>query len=230
MTESWKKETAMLIDLEWTRKYVDRQDNASWLTNWETDGNSLVVTWEFPDEIIAGGMEKTHRWLIGERVGNGIYFTGANFHNDVRTYTDWEEEINTPDRQSYRTWSEYDDKLKANGFDHDDRWEELRQKANMDSVKFNPTYGHADNLKQILKKGRYFTKCDLPYVLSLRVLTPQNNPGWRWHKNGMYYGTKWKDCRGEHLGDTPQIDFIIQFNFVLLKKKSDENSGKFRFP
>jgi len=78
-------------------------------------------------------------------------------------------------------------------------------------------YGVADNMEQVLEKYKPYV--DDPghcFCFTFCELTREENPGWRWHKNGTYIGVREPQC--EHLGDEPDIDSVITFHVYRVKR------------
>lgn len=70
-------------------------------------------------------------------------------------------------------------------------------------------YGSADTIRQVLDTYPDLETSPRQYLLTYQILTPQDNPGWRWCKNGPYLGTG--NPQHEHLGDETTIDQILSW-------------------
>jgi hypothetical protein len=204
----------MLIDLEWklqTKAFSSLSND--YLKEFNTDNGGLIVAYHYPEEFCKfGDGIQFRRFRIAKRILKGIYCTGSNFHNEITNYTDFKSGFGNFNKRQ----KDLNDllKLDVNSQQH----EIARQKFLLELRKIPTEYGTADSLKQIYKYGKYFIKSEDPYVLSLSLLTQEDNGGFRWHKNGPYIG-KHKNL-GEYFSDTPEIDNIIQFHFHELEKKT----------
>lgn len=50
------------------------------------------------------------------------------------------------------------------------------------------------------------------FCVAFTTITPQDNPDWRWHKWGEYYGNQNPQC--EHIGDEPEIKSVVVFQVL----------------
>lgn len=91
---------------------------------------------------------------------------------------------------------------------------DLRLKAMRDALDagsdLKMKYGVADNIQQVLDNFPELVTSERLYVVEYCVLTPKDNPGWRWHKNGTYYGKQKSSY--EHLGEETEVTEIISFH------------------
>lgn len=90
------------------------------------------------------------------------------------------------------------------------------------SCNFSNSYGVADNLQQILKKFKHLLTSTEEVVLCYHPVYKKDQSsdgGWRWHKNGEYIGNKRSKERHEYLYDEPNVEMVLCFNFIKVKKK-----------
>lgn len=78
-------------------------------------------------------------------------------------------------------------------------------------------FGSADSWQQVLDVVTEFAESDDAYILTFSRLTPQDNAGWRWHKNGEYIGNQ-QPCY-EYLGDCDHIAEIVAYHFWKIDPK-----------
>lgn len=111
------------------------------------------------------------------------------------------------------------------GFDdvNNPDWKEKRDATHLKNGKIKPqgeiidSYGSADSIDQILKEYiNVILNPNYKVCIQISILTPTGNPGYRWHKNGRYIGKQKK--LHEHLGDETHIEYILQYNFYLIKE------------
>lgn len=89
---------------------------------------------------------------------------------------------------------------------------------------FHDSYGVADNLQQILKKYKQLLSSTEEVVLCYHPVYKKDQSsdgGWRWHKNGAYIGNKRSKERHEYLYDEPDVEMVLCFNFIKVKKKEN---------
>lgn len=78
-------------------------------------------------------------------------------------------------------------------------------------------YGSADSVEQILEHGvRLAQDKERRFVVQVFAISKEHDGGYRWHKNGPYIGNKERSC--EYLADEKDINQIVQFSFIELKK------------
>ena len=89
---------------------------------------------------------------------------------------------------------------------HDDHW--ISNLTNF-NAEFTPVYGVVDNASQILENIPDLDGNKI--VIMSPVFSDKTKPhtGWRWHKNGHYYGVQ--NHSWEHLNDEPDIEMIYIF-------------------
>ncbi|AIT14075.1 hypothetical protein G17_00128 [Escherichia phage vB_EcoM_G17] len=91
-----------------------------------------------------------------------------------------------------------------------------------ESYLMHPSYGVADTLEQIMNKYKNLIEGPEEIVLCYHPVLKSEQPkdgGWRWHKNGEYIGTKRSKERFEYLYDEPDVDVVLCYNFIKVKKK-----------
>lgn len=97
-------------------------------------------------------------------------------------------------------------------------FEKCREKTNLYSS--YSTYGLADNVEQIQKYVTDMVQAtgldeEVDYIVSLHEYS-QGKSDFRWHKQGHYIGTH--DSLGENFSDSPEIETIISFDLITIKK------------
>lgn len=188
----------MLVDLQFKiiqRRESRNQANTDFWTEVQ-DGNTFVSHLEVREKA----KPEKHSLAIASRIGQGVYYSFCldNFlddYSDHRTRKD----------QPFWPFS-----LLC----------ESRDLREMASGKHPPVYGNTDNLQQIHRRCRKYWTSDRHFVLLIHEVSKEHNAGWRWHKNGGYYGKHKPKC--EHIGDEPKITKILHFNFIEVIKRERE--------
>lgn len=79
------------------------------------------------------------------------------------------------------------------------------------SAEYIANYGLCDAPEQILAKYPAIVSSDKQYIISLKLISKEEYPDFRFHKNGEYIGTQL--CEGcEHFGNEPFMNEVIAFN------------------
>ena len=145
-------------------------------------------------QSVSDNATKIQRLLLNstEQVeGHPGVYTGWGFDNDfdhVFLDTPW---FDMRPRSQFATQEEWESEFRAWAQDAD-------RQARV-------VYGVADSLDQILERLPWLADDEQPYVL---VVTLADDPSWRWHKWGEYFG----DCtdQGEYLGESG-IEQVVTF-------------------
>ncbi len=158
----------MLIDINWNTNHI--KDKA--LTKFDTTGGSLRV------EFTYGNKSYTH--TVARRIHQGIYYS-IGLNNSINMYSDYKC-VNTPHEQR----AEFEQLVACKD-------EVLHQQLRDKWLHRPPEYACADNLYQVLHRGRKFIQEDYPYVLGLTWHNIEKDAKYV-HKNGGYVG-KLKDAK-----------------------------------
>ena len=148
--------------------------------------NETAYNWYYLDKPEPIGF--FHTVHLDALLSNRMFKVGWKIINDMEWF--FEENISMLDS--------VDDRLKAFR-EAAERGSDLKQK-----------YGVADNIQQVLDNFPELITSEKLYVVEYHTLTPKDSPGWRWHKNGHYYGKQKSSY--EHLGEETEVTEIISFH------------------
>ena len=187
----------MLIDLEWK----EHQHPTYTL---ERAGNDTIVHMDFEGE--------RHSLLVARRVDRGIYMS-RTLDNMLGEITEWEEDRGYPGHPYFH--------FGGLDFLHGTPRQDVDFGILCNAMNNSPSsYGVADNLDQVRAYAPDYWTSERTFILTFYTVTREEDPGWRWHKNGQYIGTQ--EPQAEHLGDEPDIEQVISWGFIEVKPNSED--------